>query len=657
MARVDSTEISDRPETPEEFSAGANRFLEDEVLFSGRFSRNVFATLYASFYPFRFRVLWLLVLGFLGRLCLLSSANVIGYWADSLCLGSGCRPIPKIFMGLTNLEFVRVLILIALLGLLMNTVFRVAISRTGARAVSILYDEVTLRTSRLPISFFDVTPVGRMIGRFGSDYGAIFRMAGGPLGEFLCLVFDLIVMVLLMVYASHWFSIVVLLLILLNFVAYRWNNPRLRRERREQSRIRGPAIGHFAETVQGVAPIKAYGKSETFTRRFHRLLNDLLVQRMRATIAVHVYSLQMSAIVSAALLGTGSIGILMLRGGQVSVGDLGVAFTFIMMTSTTIQQFFEWLANIEEALTGVERLDNYLRRPLEPGMKLPALALFEVGQPKEGPSAGVPLEGASGTHIMDSQKPAVGVSFQAVTLRYRSDLPDILQDVSFDVRPGEHFAIVGRTGSGKSTVIQALFALYQPQSGVILVDGMAADTGQDSQSKIPLRSYRRTMALIPQEPILFRGSLRDNLVIHDPFKVASDQVSDEKIWDILQLVGVKAWVEKLNSNRGQGLDYFVEERGANLSSGERQIMCMVRAILLNTPIIIMDEATSAIDSQSEEMLMHSMQVLLRNKTRIVVAHRPSTIAQSDRVMWLDQGRVRMIGSFRDLPLDLGSDLD
>lgn len=623
------------------------RFLEEEISFSGRFSQDVFWTIKESFYPFRHRVLLLLILGVFGRFCLLSTANVLGYWADSLCRGDHCRSIPAFFSDLTQFGFVRVLGVLVVIGFIINTFFRVAISRTGSRAVSILYDEVTLRTSRLPMSFFDATPVGRIISRFGSDYAAVFRMAGGPLGEFLCLVFDLFVMIALTTAASPWFVPVVVVIIVFNLMAYRWNNPRLRRERREMSRVRGPAIAHFAETVQGASPIKVYGKRRTFRERFNKLIEDLLIQRMRTTIAVNGYSLQMTSITASVLLATGVSGVYLVANGKVSIGALAVAFTFIMMTSTTIQQFFEWLANLEEALTGVERLDNYLRRPLEPGLKLPSTTQFDFGQPRETRNSG-----GVDSDPVTTKRVSLALAMDGVWMRYREDLPYVLQDINFQVSAGEHFAIVGRTGSGKSSLIQALFYLYSIQKGRISVGGFAADVGQKNDNHlISLRHYRRHFSLIPQEPILFRGTLRDNLVIHDleahrNSAVLKDQ--DEKIWHALKQVGVSNWVERLSSKNGKALDYFIEERGANLSAGERQLLCMARAMLLDAPVVIMDEATSSIDPHAEELLMHAMREVLKTKTRIVIAHRISTIEDCDRILWLDQGKVKMLGTSKEV---------
>lgn len=615
----------------------SKKFLEEEKSFSGKFSQNVFQTIALSFAEFKYRVYFLLFIGIFGRFLLLYSANIMGYWADSLCQAPAtCKPVPHFFEGFQSHDFVTTLIVFAVVGFLINTLFRVAISRTGSRSVSTLYDEVTLRTSRLPMSFFDTTPVGRIVTRFSSDYAAIFRMAGGPLGEFLCLVFDLIMMIVLTMVASPWFLPVIVAVVALNWFVYHHSNIRLRAERRALARLRGPTIAHFAETVQGSTAIKVFGKRKTFVTRYDQLMKDLLTQKIRTAIAVHFFSFKMTGITAGLMAVTGLSGIWMSHHNMVSVGSLGVAFTFIMMTSTTIQQFFEWLANLEEALTGIERMDDYLRRPLELGGRLPAIAAFDLGEPRELKSPEIVAQVGRATEHSR-------IVVENFSLRYRNDLPLVLNNLNFTIEPGEHFGIIGRTGSGKSSLIQALFCLYPSEQGRISIGGdspemaAVAKSYQEliDQNTVPVDEYRRRMTLIPQEPNLFRGTLRENLT-NNPM------MSDLKLWEALERIGIAQWVGSLKHSSREPLNYQLDEGGKNLSLGERQLICMARALLRDAPIMIMDEATSSVDPASEELLVRATKEHMRGKTRIVVAHRLSTIEDADRVLWLDQGEIKML---------------
>lgn len=621
--------------------ADARKFLNEEIAFSGRFSSNVVRTIGASFQPWRGRIFLLLATGLIGRFMLLSTANILGFWADSFCrTGEHCRAIPGFFSSWQHHDYLEILLWIAGVGFIINTLFRVGISRTGALAVSNMYDEVTFRTSRLPMSFFDATPVGRIISRFSSDYGSIFRMAGGPLGEFMCLVFDLVLIMVLISIASLWFLPVIVAVILFNWLAYKWNNPIIRQERRLLSKFRGPAIAHFAETVQGATPIKVYGKSDTFMQRYNLLVGQVVIQKFRTVLSLMGFNLQMTAITATILLFTGFGGIFLVHRHLVSVGDIAVAFTFIMMTSTTIQQFFEWLSNMEEALTGVERMDEYLRKPLEKGRLLPVTASFKTGQPIASTA-----EESISQEAASALSGAKTLSVNNLSLRYRDDLPWVLEDISFSVQPGEHFAVIGRTGSGKSSLIQALFLMYPPQRGDILINGIRPELSAERPcpaGSIPLQLFRRHLTLIPQEPVLFKGTLRQNLT-------SSDKISDAEIWDALKQIRIDRWARGLKDVLGCELDYPIDERGANLSMGERQLLCMTRAMLQPASILIMDEATSSVDPASEKLLMHALRDVLTDRTRIVVAHRLSTVADADRILSLDHGRIERITT----PAELG----
>ncbi len=612
------------------------RFLDEEVRFTGRYSRNVLRTLAETFRPYKTLTISSLVVGIIARLCLLSTANISGYWADSLCKNENyCHPVPPMFQRFEGLDWLWFLTAVVILGFVCNVFFRISISRVGSRAVSTLYDEVTYRVSRFPMSFFDKTPVGRIMSRFSSDYASIFRMAGGPLGEFLGLAFDLVATLILMSLASIYYVPIVILACFAYFFLYAKHTPAMRANRRSYSAARSPSVAHFAETVQGARLIKVYGKKETFTERFDEQVKVLAQARLNLAFSSQHYSLHMAIVTAALLFLTGVLGIWLVGTGRVSAGSLAAAFTFILIVSTTIQQFFEWLANFEEALTGVERFDNYLRRPLELGASLPSKSLY-IPEIRRYRSSPLPHQGRGAK-----------LEVHELSLRYGPELPLVLKDVSFTLKAGEKLAIVGRTGSGKSSLIQALYLMYPPESGYVsLKDYLPELSAAESKagmatlvtgkSIIPLEDFRRGIGLIPQDPTLFRGTLRENLV------ETSGLERDEEIWAMLESIGLAA--RGMGVGSGEGLDYLIEERGANLSAGERQLLCMARCFLSDCPLIITDEATSAIDPQSEELLVRALDQHTAGRTLIIVAHRLSTVRSCDRVLWLDQGSIRMLGT-------------
>ena len=619
--------------------AKTKSYIDQETSFRGQYSKDVFKTLYLSYKPFFGKVAVLLFLGFLGRILMLSNANVIGFWVDELCVTSGgksCHPVPALFSGFTNKDFLYSLIAMTGAGFVCTAFYRILFSRLSAAAVSRLYDEVTLRTSRQPIQFFDQNPVGRIVTRFSSDYGNVFRLFGGPLAEFFAIVFDLISMIVLVCVASPFYIPIIVLIGLINYAIYRANRDRLRNERRELSASRSPSIAHFSETTQGAPIIRVFARQAVFLSRYLNLNDRYLGQRLKTQRAVIGFSMQMSATTGLLLLLTGVVGYKLLQLGYVSVGSIGVAFTFIILSGTSIQMFFEWLAQFEEAMTGVERLDNYLRRPLEPGLKLPPSRQFETNHPTYDRNEDEDLKRRSLV-----RERSASIQVEDLWLKYGDDLPFVLKGLNFSIRPGEKVGIIGRTGSGKTSFVQALFRLYPFQEGRILIDGKAPDVGVGSQAsddaanlsaveKADLSLFRRSISLISQEPTLFRGTVRENLDL-------PGRHADDRLMDVLARVGLTDWIQ----SHPKGLETVVEERGRNLSAGERQLLCMARCLLQDAPIVVMDEATSSVDPQSEEIMVRATREFFKDRTQIIIAHRLSTLEHCDRVLWLDQGRVRL----------------
>lgn len=606
----------------ESSSSRRSSFMGEETRFRGAYSPTVFQTLRFAYGRFFGRMIILLMIGFVGRLLLLSNANLIGSWVDDFTKQGASG----------GAGFVKRLATVTVAGFLMTAFFRVLFSRTSAKAVSLLYDEITLRTSRLPMRFFDTTPVGAIVTRFSSDYGNVFRLFGGPLAEFCVIIFDILAMMVLIGVASPWYLPLVLAAGVCNWIIYRLNRDRLRIERRALAASRAPAIAHFAETAQGAGTIRVFGRQASFRGRFDELNGAYLRHRLSTFAAVFRFNYQMTVLSASLFLLTGLVGFSLLHSGRVSVGSIGVAFTFIALSSGSIQMFFEWMSQFEEAMTGIERLDNYLRRDLEPGLRLPAHARFPTQHPKWTESETRDFA-ARGENFASGESADVRV--EGLRFRYSGDGPYVLKDISFHVRAGERLGIVGRTGSGKSSLIQALFHLYPIESGRIAIDGRVPliDTSRAPRAdEIDLDRYRRAIALISQEPTLFRGTVRENLSM-------GTRRDDADVKEALARVGLRDWLDGLPL----GLGTMLEERGRNLSLGERQLLCMARCLLQAAPIVVMDEATSAIDPQSEEILVRATGEFFRDRTQLIIAHRLSTLETCDRILWLSGGVVHRLG--------------
>jgi ABC-type multidrug transport system fused ATPase/permease subunit len=616
--------------SPSHRGAKARRkFIDEESNFRGRYSRSVFSTLRHAYGPFRYRILALLLVGFLGRMLLLANANLVAAWADRLAGDKSSSIWAQALSGWTGEDFLWLLSSVTAAGFLLTSCYRVFFSRLSAVAVSLLYDEVTRRTSRLPMRFFDTQPVGRVVTRFSSDYGNVFRLFGGPLAEFFAIVFDLVAMAILIAMAEPWFFFLYVFVSSLQAGVYWLNKDRIRTERRALAAIRSPSISHFAETAQGALPIRVFNRVETFFQRFRQLNHDYIQQRVRTSWVLYVFGLQMGALTALLFLATGALGWWMVDNGRASVGAVGVAFAFIMLSAASVQAFFEWMAQFEEAMTGVERLDDYLRRDLEGGSRLPAVTRFELGQ------AGQPRysadDEAQAKRERLSLQAAAPVEVRDLRFRYAPELPLVLRDVNFRIHAGEKVGIVGRTGSGKSSLIQALFRFYPIEKGEILIDGRTANVQHREGEGCDLSVYRRAIAYIAQDPILFRGPLRENLDLEH-------RHSDARLIEALRRVDLESWFKSLP----RGLDTMIEEKGKNLSAGERQLLCMARCLLQEAPVVVMDEATSSIDPQTEDVLVRATEEFFADRTQIIIAHRLSTLIHCDRILWMHQGQVKML---------------
>ncbi len=630
------------------------QFHADESRFQGRYQKSLHNTIYQAYRPALPRTVLFLAIGLVGRLALLGNANLIGYWVDSLCHGlTGCHPLPAWLSGLETKGFVTLLAIANAIGFIFTLVFRTGLSRLSAEAVSRIYDETTMRASRLPMSFFDHNPSGRVMTRFTSDYNNIFRIFGGPIAEFLSLNFDLISMTVLIAIASPWLLPFWILQGGLNYSVYRFFLPALRLERRELARKRSPAIAHFAESATGAHTIRAFEREAVFERRFSRLNDSFLAQRLLTIGLFARFSFAMGLCTAITFLATGLGSYWLVTHGYIGVGAVGVAFAYLGLSSNVLQAFFDWLGQFEEAMTGMERMNEYLRLALEDGAKLPMGARFQTGQPRASQQKSLPLVVSTGA----------AVDIDDLWLRYNPELPPVLQGISVRVRAGERLAVVGKTGSGKTSLVQALFHLYPVERGSIRVGGFAADLGAtpaDPQS-VDLSAYRSLLAYITQEPALFIGSLRENLAA--PGAVKSSSLStqsthhDDKLIEALRRVQFLREDATLDEYR-YWLEYQVEERGRNLSSGERQLVCMARCLLQDAPVVILDEATSAVDPRSEEILTRATEEFFAGKTQILIAHRLSTVRSCDRVLWLQQGKVHRIGAPQEvLPEFEAADLE
>jgi ABC-type multidrug transport system fused ATPase/permease subunit len=474
----------------------------------------------------------------------------------------------------------------------------------AAAAGRTIHDQALRGVLGAPLRFFDSTPTGRILNRFARDLEAVDDELSWSIEQSARTLASTAASLLLIVTVVPVLLCVALPVLALYVRVQRDYRNSAREARRLESIARSPRYAHFKELVTGLDVIHGFGREAFFMDRFYAILEHY--QRMHwCSIQLNRwFGTRMGLIGGTVSLATSVAIVIMARAGALGAGTAGLVMSFALSLWGALNWTVRALSEVETFMTQAERLQHYTRLPSEPlttAAALPAEARW-------------PVRGA--------------IEFRDVALRYAPHLPRVLDGVSFRVEAGSKVGIIGRTGSGKSTLFQALFRIVELERGTIWVDGV------DVRS-IPLPRLRRAVAIIPQDPTLFAGTIRSNL---DRFGTCSD----EEIWAALRRVHLEDAIRALPG----GLDAAVAEHGHNFSQGQRQLLCMGRAILTRARVIVLDEATASVDVRTDRLIQETVRSELRGMTVLVIAHRLDTIADSDLIIELAEGRVVRVGSPR-----------
>jgi ABC-type multidrug transport system fused ATPase/permease subunit len=477
------------------------------------------------------------------------------------------------------------------------------LSKAAQRLIAELRQKVQAHVGRLPVNFYDATKTGNLVSRIMSDVEGVRNLIGTGLVEFAGGLLTSAIALVVLFRISALMTVLAFAFLLCFGLALSRAFGTIRPIFRERSKINAEVTGRLAESLGGVRVVKGYHAEEREEKVFAKGVQRLLDNVMRTLTATSVMGL------SASLL-TGVVGAVIMFVGahQITNGTLTIGgfFTYTLFLGFLVAPIIQIVAigtQLTEALAGLERTHEILSERPEDRDPRRTVAMAD-------------LHGH--------------VKFERVNFSYDGSR-EVLRDVSFDAAPGTVTALVGSSGSGKSTTIGLVSAFYVPTAGRILVDGVDLAT-------VRLDSYRTRLGVVLQESFLFDGTIRENVAFSRP------DAAEQEILRAAQIARVDEFAESFADR----YDTVVGERGVKLSGGQRQRISIARAILADPRILILDEATSSLDSESEGLIQEGLSYLMRGRTTFVIAHRLSTIRRADQILVMEQGSIVERGRHEEL---------
>jgi len=475
------------------------------------------------------------------------------------------------------------------------------LNNLGNRVLFEVREKLTAHVQSLPIPFFDKNPTGRIVTRMTNDVWAMGELFGQ--GAVLTNSLNLLVILFFMLQVSVKLTLAAVLVAPpLLYIAY-WLSQKVRIVLRESKKRLAIINAFVAENINGMKVLQLYNSTKKNYRRFEKLSNDYRNQQLKA---VKLYALLWPTI---NFFRASVLAVALYYGGflraenAISVGGLIAFFMHVQDFFPPLRQILERYQRFQESLTGAERVFTLLAEKSE------NLSGKKFGKGK--------IRGE--------------IEIKNLSFRYGPSLPYVLIDINLHIRAGERIAIVGRTGSGKSTLISLLQGLHNYEVGEMTLDHLPLKS-------IARKELRRRVGVVQQDNFMFRGTIASNIHLNNP------QISKQQLIKATQMAHVQGLLE---SHEG-GLEANVAERGANLSIGERQLIAFARILAFDPDVLILDEATANIDSYSESLIQKATEEVTQGRTSIIIAHRLSTILDCDRIVVLKDGKIKEIGNHNEL---------
>jgi subfamily B ATP-binding cassette protein MsbA len=477
------------------------------------------------------------------------------------------------------------------------------ISKEGQRAITELRRRVQAHIGKLPLSYYDANKTGALVSRIMTDVEGVRNLIGTGLVEFCGGILTAVLALAILLKVNARMTLIALGFLVVLMVAFARAFKTIRPIFRERGKINAEVTGRLTESLGGVRVVKGYHAEEREAAVFGagalRLLQNIF-KTLTATSLMGLSSVVMLGIVSAIIMYNGARQIL---AGHMTQGDL-VMYTALMgFLVAPVAQIASIGTQITEALAGLDRTREVMDQHREDVDPVRDVVLTDIRG---------------------------DIAFEHIDFAYEPGKP-VLEDVSFESQPGSVTALVGSSGSGKSTIIGLVAAFYKPTAGRVLIDGMDLST-------VRLDSYRPALGVVLQDSFLFDGSIRENIAFSRP------DASEEQIMEAVRIAHVEEFADRFTDK----LDTVIGERGVKLSGGQKQRVSIARAVLANPRILILDEATSSLDSESEAYIQQGLKYLMQGRTTFVIAHRLSTIRQADQILVVEAGKIVERGKHQDL---------
>ncbi|KEY72623.1 hypothetical protein S7711_06258 [Stachybotrys chartarum IBT 7711] len=477
-----------------------------------------------------------------------------------------------------------------------------------------LFQKMVFTVLRLPLHWLNTVPTGRIVNRFTSDFNAVDQRVPLSLIRFLTNSLKLAGICVACFFTSAYLIPPAMILVLLGVLIGKRYLVTSRPLKRLESNSKSPVFDLFNTTLTGITTIRAFGRTEAYLSKMHGCLNEWTMTTFYTALANRWMSFRMALIASCFCI---AVGMVIVFNRDIDAALAGFALSFVLDFSESIRWAIRCYGDMELDMNSMERINDYMCLEIE--------TICGDKPPVTWPRSGI-------------------IELKNIEAAYSADSPLVLRGLSFKIQHRERIGVVGRTGAGKSSLALALFRFLEVREGIITIDGVDI-------SAVNLHELRSRLFMIPQDPILFSGTIRSNL---DPL----EKHTDGEILEALERV------QLIKARRGSNGDHDtvihevgnifynlsspVSESGGNVSHGQRQLMCIARAILASPKVIIFDEATSAVDVATEELVQDSIRDGFKDATVIVIAHRLSTVANLDKIMVLDSGRMVEFGTPREL---------